>query len=426
MKKRLLLIGFLISISHSVWSYPYSEIYVFGDSLSDTGQSFEAIGMPPAPYYQGRFSNGPVWIELLADYLNLTENSYNPQTNFAWGGATTGTRNTLQEGLPALQQQIADYLQTNPTADPNALYVVWAGGNDLLYPDESMTPEVVIATGVTNIVKAVNQLREHGAQHILVPNLPDLGRVPRSLANGDSEIMTQRTLSFNQALADNLQFLDVIRVDIPTAQQVVISPDSMISPTLTAITNSTEPCFDRNLLSVCDTSFNYFYWDDIHPSSTVHQTLALVFYAAVANPTFISFSEIELSFPSVLRFPAIEIINDNGRRELAIDVLMSLNDELTWRFPLLENALLYSSSLPFQNLVQFANPVYPTFNSSTGILHLPMVHLANQVIAVNDGLELDFSPTTYQADLQLESEMSRNPFQTPSFLLINLMESASP
>jgi len=63
------------------------QIYVFGDSLSDTGNAFSRTGSPPPPYFNGRFSNGPVWVEYLADRLGLPRN---PSTNFAFGGGYHG------------------------------------------------------------------------------------------------------------------------------------------------------------------------------------------------------------------------------------------------------------------------------------------------------------------------------------------------
>ncbi|OAD20153.1 GDSL family lipase, partial [Candidatus Thiomargarita nelsonii] len=130
MKNKFLLkyILILCYLPIQAWSFPYSEIYVFGDSLSDTGRLFEAIELPSVPYSEGRFSDGEVWVEILAeDFLDL---SYNPQTNFAWGGATTGTTNVFHEDLPGLQQQVDTYLEK--AADPNGLYVIWAGSNDFL------------------------------------------------------------------------------------------------------------------------------------------------------------------------------------------------------------------------------------------------------------------------------------------------------
>ncbi|MDJ0602046.1 MAG: SGNH/GDSL hydrolase family protein [Crocosphaera sp.] len=141
MKKVSLLASF-VSISSFI-SYPaiaasFSTIYGFGDSLSGTGNInqiiVEATGgtqtFPPSPpYFMGRFSNGPAWIEILAQKLEV------PLINSAFGGATSGFENTLDTTLPGiplpgLQQQIANFTINNPLADPNALYAIWAGGND--------------------------------------------------------------------------------------------------------------------------------------------------------------------------------------------------------------------------------------------------------------------------------------------------------
>src|SRR5688500_20170645 len=59
---------------------PFSAVFVIGDSFSDTGRAFSAIGIPPFPYYNGRASNGPLWIENLAPRLRLT---YQPLDNFS-------------------------------------------------------------------------------------------------------------------------------------------------------------------------------------------------------------------------------------------------------------------------------------------------------------------------------------------------------
>jgi len=66
--------------------------------------------------------------------LNLT---YNPQTNFAWAGAMSGTTNSWSEKAPdaklwGLQQQVDTYIKNTAAADPEGLYVVWAGSNDFM------------------------------------------------------------------------------------------------------------------------------------------------------------------------------------------------------------------------------------------------------------------------------------------------------
>ena len=44
-----LIIVFQVSVAE------FSHIYAFGDSLSDIGNAFAKTGIPPAPYFEGRF-----------------------------------------------------------------------------------------------------------------------------------------------------------------------------------------------------------------------------------------------------------------------------------------------------------------------------------------------------------------------------------
>src|SRR5271157_6028524 len=64
-------------------------IVAFGDSLSDTGNTYLAIGYPPSPpYYQGHYCNGPIWLEYLAAQLVVaapTPSLLAGGTDNAWG-----------------------------------------------------------------------------------------------------------------------------------------------------------------------------------------------------------------------------------------------------------------------------------------------------------------------------------------------------
>jgi phospholipase/lecithinase/hemolysin len=141
MKQQIAATGlFLFSVLLPIraWAASFSQIYVFGDSLSDPGNDFNLSGSPPPPYFNGRFSNGPNWIDYLSQDLGLNPTPYTKLgvggviptqgINFAFGGATTGTANTISTLLPALQQQVGlfqNFTQTyTPAAD--ALYIVWA------------------------------------------------------------------------------------------------------------------------------------------------------------------------------------------------------------------------------------------------------------------------------------------------------------
>jgi outer membrane lipase/esterase len=91
----------------SVAAGPYNQIVAFGDSLSDTGNDFILSGgtSPATPYFQERFSNGPIWLDQLAIKLGVAGPgpSLSGGTNYAYGGATAGS---LFQGVPDLGQQV--------------------------------------------------------------------------------------------------------------------------------------------------------------------------------------------------------------------------------------------------------------------------------------------------------------------------------
>ena len=92
MSKKLPLLLLVMLLAPGVASAgPITSLYVFGDSLSDSGNAFLLTGgFPPAPYAQ-RASNGPVAVERLAFDLGLTlVPAALGGTNYAVVGATTG------------------------------------------------------------------------------------------------------------------------------------------------------------------------------------------------------------------------------------------------------------------------------------------------------------------------------------------------
>ena len=183
----------------------FSRMYVFGDSLSDTGNSLaittaaNAINplipvIPPGAvgYFNGRFSNGSIWLDELADRLELSlppistiaGGSSPTGVNLAINSATTGEQNTFPLPLPGfvgVQQQLAQFATANATADPNALYVLWAGANDYLGAQVTNPAEPV-----ANLSNAVQDLYSLGARNFLVANLPALGVTPLAQSRGST------------------------------------------------------------------------------------------------------------------------------------------------------------------------------------------------------------------------------------------------
>jgi phospholipase/lecithinase/hemolysin len=117
----------------------FTAIYVFGDSYCDVGNLFTATGGAiPAPqfYDNGRFSNGPIWLEHVASAWGLPmKPALQGGTNYAFGGAEVTADVPLGGGavIPSVPHQVALYLsQHGGKADPNALYILEGGGNDII------------------------------------------------------------------------------------------------------------------------------------------------------------------------------------------------------------------------------------------------------------------------------------------------------
>lgn len=230
----------------------FERLVVFGDSLSDNGNA-------------GRFSNGPVWVERLAERLSVAlEPARLGGGNFAVGGARLDPRS----GPYSLRAQ-ADLFLSRPRPQGHTLYIVYGGGNDLLAavgtPAGAEMAEVAVAT----LKGILSDLVRHGAKDILVPNLPDIGLTPAVRAHGDRAVAEagELTRRFNAALERAL-------ADLPDASRLhlldvrALANRVRADPGASGFTNVTAPCID---LPGCE---GYLFWDDVHPTTAAHGRLA--------------------------------------------------------------------------------------------------------------------------------------------------------
>ncbi|WP_180381141.1 SGNH/GDSL hydrolase family protein [Fischerella sp. NIES-3754] len=244
-----------------------NELYVFGDSLSDIGNAFNATeGFHPSspPYFQGRFSNGLVWVEYLASGLALTPKQ---NTNFAYGGATTGSGNL--NGIPDLLTQVDSFIKVYQQVDKNALYILWAGANDYLHGMSNPS------LSINNISQAIQSLAKAGAKKILVANLPDLGNIPATRNSPYSGILSSATIAHNLGLANSL---DLLKQKLGHDTQMImfdvhsIYKEAITNPTKFGFTDVNTACL--NNLASCDNPDKFLFWDGIHPTTVAHRILA--------------------------------------------------------------------------------------------------------------------------------------------------------
>lgn len=263
---------------------PFSAMYVFGDSLSDTGNFFALSGgFPEPPYFEGRNSNGILWVEYLAMELGISPIDFH---NYAVNGATSGRGNyndipDLGIEFPGLHDEIDQFVaELNvERADEDALYIVWVGANDFFAED--FQPDKSIAKAIRNTTRAVRRLHAQGARHIMVINLPDLGLTPYGPLLQPAGILSYLSAVYNANLESALAKLawagvDTIPVDSSAAlQDVVANPGNY--PPLTNVTDAfllTNPFGDPN---------EYLFWDLVHPTTTGHSIIADAAFATIAQ-----------------------------------------------------------------------------------------------------------------------------------------------
>lgn len=262
----------------------YDRLVVFGDSLSDNGNLFGFTGgtQPPAAFYwQGRFSNGRVFTELLgfdATGFGTTAGS----VNYAFGGARTDAAMSP----PGMQVQLQAYLANGGTFGSGDLVSVLGGANNIFQalgtisttpmadPLGYLTLESIDAAN--EITGLVNAIAGAGAGTVLVSNLPSLAATPQFRGGPAQNLAGGATSTFNAALRQGLfaaaaanTSSNIILVDLETASAFFAA-----NPGLFGVTNATDACFNQTTFTVCANPDSYFYFDGVHPTATGHRALA--------------------------------------------------------------------------------------------------------------------------------------------------------
>ncbi len=280
---------------------PFSSTVFFGDSLTDAGY-FRPLLPPNVQAVTGQFTTNPglVWSQWLAEhYGTQARPNGNGQTgdNHAAGGARNGVDVTGALGFtPSLATQAAGYLAANGgRADPDALYTVWGGANDLFaVTTDPGNAQAIIGAAVGAQVGIIGGLQAAGARYVLVPNIPDLGLTPSFRAQGPAAAAQGTALAtgYNQALFSTLASngLAVIPVDtFAFLREVAADPAQFGITNVTGtacmpqITAQSLTCNPTSLVSP-DAPQTYLFADGVHPASGAHVALADLAIAAIEGP----------------------------------------------------------------------------------------------------------------------------------------------
>jgi phospholipase/lecithinase/hemolysin len=271
-----ILIGLLVrpATAHAA---KYDAIVVFGDSYCDVGNVFIAThGTTPAPpYFNGRFSNGPIWIEHVAGYMGLPMTPYLAGgTDFAFGGAMVTKPVVTPEGtIPDVPQQVGLYLSQNANkADPNALYVIEGGGNDILGATGG-SPDQLAFQIASGIAASELLLRKAGARHFLIPNLFNVGLLPAGQANATfdnaASQATNQWLNVLLGLENLLEGVHIQRTNVFSLLNAV-----QTDPSHFGFVDVTDPCLNP-ITTICADPDHTLFWDVEHPTEFGHSFFAV-------------------------------------------------------------------------------------------------------------------------------------------------------
>jgi outer membrane lipase/esterase len=335
----------------------FSGFIVFGDSLSDSGNIALAQGLPPGNSFTT--NPDPVAAEIIAAFFGLPGGpSLAGGLNFAWGGSCANALGPCLNPVPNIPTQVSQYLATTAgRADPNALYSIWGGANDIfatltLDPANAQANTVAAATAY---VQQIGRLQAAGANYIVVYNLPNLGATPQFGGTPNASSVSQITVVYNSALNAGLAQLGNGIIPINTFGLI---SEITANPGLYGFTNITgQACGVGSSSVACGpagsglpftyaagANNNFLFADGVHPTGAAHRILANVVLSTIAAPIQVSYA-------------------GEGGIQIAEDHSRAVNEELMSTFQLNREV----GSVRGYATAQFAQQDFD-FNSSTNIL----------------------------------------------------------
>ncbi|HET9241384.1 MAG TPA: SGNH/GDSL hydrolase family protein [Oligoflexus sp.] len=305
--KRLLSGVLGIFLSTQGYAGDFSRLYVFGDSLSDAGNLHiallqQGIGGLPGEYSKsfypiplGRASNGPVAMEYVANQLGLQAlPSFLGGTNYAFIGAKAQMdHDAFPFDFPAQVYALAGKLQASGAGlQESDLVTVMIGANDIRSAIETVAvtqnmadAEQQIDQAIASVRQQLGFLRSLGARNWLLVNAPELEASPYI-----QELMAQIHPSAKKQVKEltkrfNTQFEKLVReLELQGSGQVrffdIYHEAHVIQATSFAagFTNRTDTCWSQadGYVNGCSVaaSFDYFYFDNFHPSTRIHKQVA--------------------------------------------------------------------------------------------------------------------------------------------------------
>ncbi len=276
---------------------PPSNLIAFGDSLSDMGNGKNSILNVPdvPPYWQGRFSNGQVWLEYMSEAYGLSTSigsGTSPGDNRAFGGSQTGQGYSYVL-LPNVGTQITNYLTNVQSTIPSSVVVsLWSGGNDFLYGTANAN------TIIANMESHIRQLEGAGAEEFIIPNLPPLESTPEVMSRSQNQQnnIASEVVLYNQKLATLVGDLRTeLGITIHSIDAWSIFNDILQNKAALGLTNVQDAACSGGVsllpLPICSSGDTvasnvdeYLFFDKAHPTRVMHRFIGRYAIESIGAP----------------------------------------------------------------------------------------------------------------------------------------------
>jgi phospholipase/lecithinase/hemolysin len=275
-----------------------SQIYIFGDSLSDPGNIYALTGetskapyvpIPEAAYAIGghQFTNGKTWAQRLAQSLQLNKGGKSAMEapgvngNYAFAGARA--RADSGSLAPDFTTQLGMFLSHYSSFNSDALYVVQFGGNDIrdalvagVTDPSGATSIGILESAAEKVAENIHILYSIGARNFLVVNAPNIGFTPVVRMMGAEGAASFFSAYYNMSIEGRLSGLDALpEVSIQRYNLAGFLNSIITDPSSFGITETLSPCllFFTKSDAKCGNADEHLFWDGFHPTATVHSAL---------------------------------------------------------------------------------------------------------------------------------------------------------
>jgi phospholipase/lecithinase/hemolysin len=268
---RLIVVVFLSGLAVLPAQAAFSSLYAFGDGVSCTASNIYG-----GSYYPYTYSNGKIWVQVLAERLGLNFN------------ATTNLSDEWHDSAINLT-----YVSQFSAADAStSLFVVWCNDADFVddiqygpYPSLNTSAwNTAINNSLNTHSSIISTLYAKGARSLVMPNAVDITKIPQytyeqPLPSSDAAFIRQMITSFNTSFATILNQAMVAHPDLTIyapdmftlLNNMLANPGSygLVNPGYAALENDS-----LNPWSLTGPGANYVFWDPYDPTAKAHAVMA--------------------------------------------------------------------------------------------------------------------------------------------------------